>query len=178
MENLVSVNFNKEQRWVDTPLVSIAIPNWLISDKKWANNLERKSLVITNDLGRQFYQADAVDMPVSEIELIIAMSDTLVKHDAINPKNNYQCGFCFGALRQDHYRNKYFLISDSKVFEAIFTDAFVRAKQEYTPVLQKIVFWYAVEFFMQKGGTTGTPFSPNQIADFLKDMPIYFWEIE
>lgn len=150
--------------------VLIALPNWLKSDNK-------VHLLLSETLKRDIQDNRFQNLTYKVQTQVLRNANQAVYFDDLEKKHFAHCGFCFGSLPHDYDRKKYLPISNRRVFEAIFSSSFVRDKQDYTPELQKVVFWYAVEFFAQKGGTMGTPFSANQIADFLSGMPIWFWKV-
>jgi hypothetical protein len=152
-----------------TNCVLVALPSWLQGEHK-------KDLLLNDKLTKDYQDSSFQNLSFKVQTQILRNANRIVDFAVLKQPMTDHCGFCFGALPHDHDRNKYLPITDRKVFEGIFTRAYNRLINEYTADLQKVVFWYAVEFFMQKGGTMGTPFSANQIADFLQDMPIWFWE--
>lgn len=146
----------------------VALPSWLQGEHK-------KDLLLNADLTKDYQDSIFQNLSLKEQTQILRNANRIVDFAVLKQPMSDHCGFCFGALPHHYDRTKYLPINDRSVFEAIFTSSYNRLINEYTADLQRIVFWYAVEFFILKGCTRGTPFSTNQIADFLKDMPIWFW---
>lgn len=150
------------------PTHLVSLPNWL--------QVGKKEIYLFENLESQMGDAELKSQTFGTITNIQRNVKRLADFSVLKDKDAKNCGFCFGALPHNYDRSKYLPINDYKVFDAIFAHYFVRAINEYTDRLQKVVFWYAVEFFIING-TQGTPYSPDQIAGFLKDMPIWFWEV-
>ena len=142
----------------------VYLPNWLCQNP---NN--REALFLDDDLCKTITVASEKELGNSKV--LISKEDTNFISEA-------DCGFVFGKLpKHYHATNKPIDICLPKVYNSIFTPEFRRLNQCYSIELRKVVFWYAIKGFRLKGGNNGNSFGLNQIATFLAEMPISFWEI-